>query len=348
MKLKVSTPRKTVSEGSEFYKRYVQEKQKQEQKETQRQLELGFCDAIHPPSRSGNIKAELTADKNRIFVVDSFSGNSREYERKIKTPFGESLVQKVLVGRTKGGKKEYGVLKQKHQAVMYELFRFWAQGERKLVQVGGKPRAVIITTAYHLAKAICNNDSSRSYQYIREILRDLASIPIFIQNAYTNSGISEIEFTILGEFGWRTRRRKNADSKQNLSQIHIQLSDIATRGLVHGYVKDFSLDVYKKIGGTERQGKHKTTAATLYSFLDTELISKETYNISLINLLGELGMRSYEYKSQRKEKIASAIQTLNGVEICGGTHYLDVSLRYSKELNDYILEAQRCLKVPTR
>lgn len=343
MKLKISEPPEAVLRQSGFYRRCMQQKQEQEQRETQRQLELGFCDTIYPSSRLGNIKAELTADKNRIFVVDSFSGNSREHERKIKTPFGESLVQKVLVGRTKGGKKEYGVLKQKHQAVMYELFRFWAQGERRLVQVGGKPRAFIITTAYHLAKAICNNDSSKSYQYIRDILRDLASIPIFIQNAYTSNGISEVEFTILGEFGWRTRRRKNTDPKQNLSQIHIQFSDIATEGLVHGYVKDFSFDIYKKIGGTERQGKHKTTAAALYSFLDTELISKETYNISLINLFDELGMSSYKYKSKRREKIASAIQSLSGVEICGGTHHLDISLRYSKELNDYIIEAKRCI-----
>ncbi|MEM7496061.1 MAG: hypothetical protein AAF471_08095 [Myxococcota bacterium] len=154
-----------------------------QRKDGLRQLRLGFCDRITPSSKPGAIKVELTADKNRVFVVNSFRGKHRALHRRVINQFQETVTQSVFVGKTPKSDKSYGVLKQKHQEAMYELFHLWVEGGHRLISVNRQPRAFIVTTANRLAKAICNNTGGRSYDYVRNVLRDLSSIPIYIRVA---------------------------------------------------------------------------------------------------------------------------------------------------------------------
>ncbi|MEM7589143.1 MAG: hypothetical protein AAF320_03155 [Myxococcota bacterium] len=328
------------------------EKKKQlstEALDVQRQLKLGFCDALTPSQLPGNVKTAWMVDKNRLFVVDSFPERWRKYKRQIRTPHGELLTQSILIGRGKESLNTFGVLTQRHQAVMYEVFHLWAQSGRRIVEVDGCPRAFVTTTPHQLVTSICNSSSRESYNRTRTLLKELASIPITIENAYTRNGImKELEFKIFSEVDWYVRRKRKKteenieiNEEKNTGHVCIQISAFATECFLLGFVRDFSLKTYKEVGGVMRRGRHGAIASALYSFLDTELTGKDTYNISLVNLFAELGLRIYEHKSQRKEKIDRTLETLNGGIICGGKYRLHVHLRTSHNGNDYILTAKR-------
>ena len=319
-----------------------------ETNEEKRQLSLGYCDTITPTSVPGNIKMELTSEKNPIFVANSFQGSSRQYERKIVADDGQELTQRISIGRAKGDKQAHGVLKQKHQEALYHLFNLWIQSGRKITQVGGRTRAVLETSAYQLAKAVCGSDSSKGYSYTRSVLRSLAHVPICIENAYTRTGISEseLEFTVLNGFEWRTKTKKQENGvEQKDSSVYIQFSSIATKGLMHGHVKSFSMKTYLGLGKSKR--RNGFLAKMLYSLLDHELAAKDTYHIRLEELFTRLGLHAYKYKSKRKEKLHQAIGDLNGKNIRAGTYCLNVHLRPSKDGNDYVLKAWRSQAVPT-
>ncbi|MEM7495979.1 MAG: hypothetical protein AAF471_07640 [Myxococcota bacterium] len=323
-----------------------------EQEEEERQLRLGFCDTLTRPPVLGSIKAELTPDKNRLFTVHHSSRGWREYERKIKTPRGELVTQNVLIGRERGSPNTCGcgVLTHRHQGVMYELFRIWTQGEKKIAEIEGRPRAFIAMSAYQLVKSICKKDHPENYNYVRRIVGELASIPISIKNAYTRYGIvRELGFRVLGEVEWNTtwERKKGERGPREAAQVYIQFSAVTTEGFLHGYLRNFCLDVYRGIRGSERKGRHSLVAAGLYVLLDAELATKEAYNISLAGLLAELGLRPGDYKSKRKDRIASAVDAVNGKAICGGAYRLHVCLRLSSDRSDYILVARRTQAVPS-
>ena len=319
----------------------------------QRQLQLGFCDTLKLSPIVGNIKTALAIDKNRLFIIGPSSEKSREYKRQIKTDTGGVITQRILIGRRDERTETYGVLTQSHQAAMYEVIRLWIESGKRIMKVNGYARAFITTTPYQLVTSICNSDSVDNYNRVKKLIEELGDIPITIQNAYTRKGIvGKLEFKIFGEVEWRTRYKKKKGEKSPIadrdihpSSVYIQISAFITECFLHNNHRNFSLKTYKASGGTERRGRHNSIAPILYSFLDTELTSKEVYNISLVNLFAELGLRAYEYRSQRREKIDCAVETLNEAVICGGTHCLELYLRPSQDQKDYILVAKR---IPTR
>ena len=314
--------------------RFTEARAEKQKKDRQRQLQLGFCDKVLPSLESGIITSALAVDKNRIFVVNSFREKYRVFEREIRTPLNKVVTQRVFVGRTPKSNAVHGVLKQKHQEAMYELFRLWVERGRRLITVNDEPRAFMVATVRQLAKTICGSTGGRSYHYVRNVLRDMSSIPIHIENAYTSNGLATLEFSILGEVTWSSR-------KGGASEVYIQFSPITTKSFLDGYVRGFSLDVYKEIGKGS-QGPHKAAAMVLYDLLDVELSKeKQVYSISLTRLLSILGLCAYQHKSKRKGKMTPVIEAVNGREICGGKHLLSVVLYFSKNLNDYVLEAHK-------
>ncbi|MEM7495954.1 MAG: hypothetical protein AAF471_07500 [Myxococcota bacterium] len=324
------------------------ERLRKEALDEKRQLQLGFCDTLTPSRTPGNIKTALTVDRNRLFVVGSFPKRYRKYERQIKNSDGEVLTQTVSIGRGKGSLDTFGVLTQSHQAVMYEVFHLWAQSGKRITESDGRPRAFIAVTPHQLVTSVCNSTSRESYNRVRTLVRELATIPITIENAYTRNGIvAELEFRIFGEVEWRVRgKRKKGESgpttgTKGTGRVYIQVSAFATECFLHGHVKEFSLKTYKELGGIRRRGRHDAISRALYSLLDTELITKEMYNVSLVNLFAELGLCPYDSKSKRKEKIERAVEMLHGEVICGGVYRLQVYLRPSSDRSDYILQAKR-------
>ncbi|MEM7183987.1 MAG: hypothetical protein AAF518_24005 [Spirochaetota bacterium] len=332
-----------------FAKDALLQQKKAEALSEQRQLQLGFCDTLESSPIAGNIKTAHAVDKNRLFVVGSSSEKSRKYEREIKTPKGRVFTQSILIGRREGRPETYGVLTQNHQAAMYEIFRLWAQSGKRIIEVDGCPRAFITATPYQLVTSICNSDSTDNYGRVKKLIQELGDIPITIENAYTRKGIvGKLEFKIFGEVDWRTRYKEKKGEKSpttdediHPSSVYIQVSAFATECFLHGHVRDFSLKTYREVGGIKRRGRHHSIASALYGFLDTELANKDVYNISLVNLFAELGLRAYRCRSQRREKVDCAIEILSDAVICGGSHRLHLYLRPSKDQRDYILVAKR-------
>ena len=327
------------------HEEHKQRAQKEQEKE-QRQMRLGFCDMLKSPA-PGHIKIDLAINKNAIFVVNSFAEDWRECTRNIKTPDGGTITQKITVGRVQGDARGRGVLKQKHEQVMYGLFDLWARTGAKLAVVNGSTRGCITTSAHRLIACIYARDNADAYKHIRSTLRDLASIPITIKNAYTRHGVRELEFTILGEVEWNIQHKKNEkedtppDETWRQSGVRILFSRFVTENFLQGYVKDFRLKAYNEIGGGNRQGPRKTAAQGLYRLLDTQLGTKATYSISLSRLAEDLGMQAHSHKSKRKEKFRQAVAAVNGRPLRSGSCRARVHLRLSEDRSDYILVA-RC------
>ena len=79
----------------------------------------------------------------------------------------------------------------------------------------------------------------------------------------------------------------------------------------------------------------------LYVKLDRQLALKPKYHVKLESLLAELGCRAYRYKSQRAEKLQTAITALNDMPIGAERYRLHVSLRESADKSDFVLHAER-------
>ena len=311
-------------------------RRQREEHETKRQTELGYCDNVWLAKAESAVKIELVTEDNPLFVVNSYKAMSRSYSRPIKTSNGQNLTQKIQIGQRPGRKKQFGVLKQSHQEFLYFLVHLWQKGGCKLVNVDGHPRAVLNTTYYQLALAVCGNTSSKSYDYVRSALEDLESIPIYIENAFTREGIAHVTFIILNA----EVRKEVQNTTRSLSQITILFSSVITESFIHGHVKTLSLETYMELDNNKRNRLSSTKL--LHRILDRELATKNRYNVALVPLFERLGMSAYKHKSQRKQKIQPTIDCLNKSLILADTHKVSVTLRLSRDGKDFVLVAIKC------
>ena len=313
-----------------FLEKAKHKRREEEEQDAKRQISLGYCDNVWLSEEDSIIKTELTIEDNPLFVINSFKEKSRHYQRQIRTVDGKILTQQVRVGQRKDSPRAFGVLKEKHQEALYKLIDLWQRTGCKLALVSNRPRAMLATSSYQLAKSLCGNDSSPSYKYTRSIIEDLESIPISIENAFTRNGISFMEFTVLN-VEWHGGGSLNRGS----SKVVILFSSMITEGFMHGHVKAFSLETYLNLDSS-RTNKC-SSAKLLHRIFDRELATKEKYNIALAPLMERLGMKRYQHKSQRKQKIAPALASLSNSLIIADTYRVSLELRLSRDGKDYVL-----------
>ncbi len=324
------------------------ERERREQSVIQQKQE-GRCSILPMPNVATQpFRTELYTDGLPLFVVDTYRGGSRLFEWELTHPeSGEPVVDRVLIGSTFDDPTERGMLHQEHQEIWFHLLKIWNDCKYPVITNGedGDAYGQIRISAGELVRLLRHNDrSARKYQRIRKLLRDLAQVPICREQHYKWQDTSDrVEFTLLAGVEWRGRRlvpQTGVPLPRGSSEVKILFSSFVTQRFLEHDIKPLLLQPYLQLAG-QRTGRRSQLAALLYPKLDRELANKDEYHCRLHTLLTELGVRSYKYKSKRREKVERAVKALNGKAIQNERYTLRVSLRESVDGQDYVLIARR-------
>lgn len=323
------------------------ERQKKQAKEREEQITIGRCTIKPLPNVATQpFRSELSVEHNSIFVSNSFKGDSFERTWEAKHPeSGEVVLRRLLVGKVNETDRSRGVLKQSHQDAFYRLLDVWAkQGYQLLPGKDGNVYGQISATAYEIVTAICADDSEKEYQRAQQLLQDMASVPIVLENSYTWQGlVDRDQFTLLGEVRWKERSVDKVTRRpkpQGSSQVVILFSSRMTEGFLNKHIKMLLGAPYWSLGSAGH-GRRAEVARLLYPFLDGQLATKDEYNICLCDLFSRFALAKYAYRSKRREKILPTLKMLDGKPIVAEKYVLNVSLRNSSDGEDYILVARR-------
>lgn len=336
-----NTPPKAV-EASAMLNGIRETGRQREEAKIKEQLERGICNISPlPESEEEPFRSILVLEQHPLFVDNSFDGPVWVYEKTVRDRMtGEEATQRVTVGDKKSSR---GVLKQKHQEILYKLFRIWAEsGSELLVGKGGFKHAGLTMSAYQLVKYIYGNDSKKSYRYVKDALDDLSCIPVSITNAFTKNGLVNIDLFRLLQVEWRVRGFDPSCKRpcsSGVSAVHIIFSSRVTEEFLKRRVKMLFLGRYLSIGAG--RGPRPSLARLIYPFLDYQLARKDRYNISFSALLKRFGSSEYEYKSSRRNRVLRAVTALQGLPLSKGDFALCISTRESSSGKDYVLCASK-------
>lgn len=314
--------------------------------ERQLQLRLGRVNVVPLPRVATQpFRTELTVERNSLFVASTFKGDHFVRESVVKHPeSGEEVIRRVTVGKTGEKGKARGVLTQAHQDVFYVLLQIWGEAGNPVVEISGSPHGVVSASGYELVTRVCaGDDSSKAYQRTRDLVRDLAAVPVLLENHYTWQGlVDREEFTLLDRVHWRERgvdRDTGRPSRKGRSEVKIHLSPNVTTGFLDKNIKVLLAGPYQALrDGGKRRGE---IACLLYPWLDLQLSRRESYAAKLENLTTRFGLTPCRFKSKRKEKFAHAVKALDGQLIQQGRYRLRIAVTESADGLDFVLTARR-------
>ena len=310
------------------------------------QVDKGHVNVVPLPRLATQpFRTELTVERNSLFVSSTYKGDYFVRESLAHHPdSNEPVVRRVTVGRTGRRGRARGVLTQAHQDAFYQLLRFWGDCGNPVAEVDGAPHGIITVSGYELVTSLCGgDDSSKAYQRVRDLVRDLSAIPVLLENEYSWQKVCDREeFTLLERVYWRERRVEQATgrpSRKGRSEVRIHLSPNVTTGFLDQNIKVLLGGPYQAL---RHQGQRKgEIACLLYPWLDLQLSRKESYSAKLSGLIERFALAPCRYKSKRKEKFAHAISALNGQLIQQGKFKLRLSLRLAADEQDFVLVARR-------
>jgi hypothetical protein len=309
-----------------------------------------------PKSDTRPFRSELTVEQNTLFASNDFEAEWRMYEQRIAG--AEPILQRVTVGKIGKKGRPRGVLKQIHQDVFYRLLELWGEMGYPLMEHKGEAFGIIVATAYVVVTAIRGNDGDDHYERAKNLVVDLASIPVVLENVYTWNGLRDREqFTLLEGVRWSEHKIDESghldEAEDGNTKVRILFSPFVTEGFLHKNVKTLLAQPYDALCAVEpeqrngeapagkRKGCRAEIARLLYPFLDTQLATKDEYHAKLDALAERFGLTRYHYKSKRREKFLRAVTALNGRLILGERYALRTALRESQDGTDFVLVARR-------
>lgn len=316
----------------------------------QKQVEQGHLSLVPLPRDAlRRFQSDLTVEKSSLFVSNGFPDDTFSREVSFRHPLtGESITQRLVVGRVENRKRGLGVLTQAHQDVFYGVLELWElQGKpagKKIVPVGSEIRGVVECSLYELVMHLRANDGATHYKRVRQLVQEISAIPIDLYNYVDSEGevVPHRPFRL-----WDARiterdvdRATGRGSAQGRMDVRIELSDFVTRNFVDQHVKQLLGAAYAALG-SDKPGRRGEIARLLYPFLDAQLYKKDSYHATLSRLTAHFGFTTYAYRSKRREKFLPAVNALQGRLILGGDYRLEVSLEPTADGEDFKLVAKR-------
>jgi hypothetical protein len=311
-----------------------------------RQLERGAVNIIPLPRVATQpFRTELTVERNSLFVSSSYKGDHFVRESVVRHPeSGEEVIRRVTVGKTGKRGKARGVLTQAHQDVFYQLLRFWGDQGHRVAEVDGTPHGILSVSGYELVTSVSGgDDSAKAYQRVRDLVRDLAAVPVLLENEYTwQKLVDREEFTLLEKVYWRERavdQNTGRPSAKGRSEVRIHLSPSVTTGFLDQNIKVLLGAPYQALrDGGKRKGE---IACLLYPWLDLQLSRKDCYQAKLTTLITRFALAPCRFKSKRREKFNHALGALEGQLIQQGKYRLRLSVEDAADGGDFVLVARR-------
>lgn len=289
------------------------------------------------PSRP--FRAWLTVEQASLFVSNDFRGDRHTTEQKIVHPdTKQSGVRRVTVGTGVSDKQDsFGVLRQIHQEAYHKLLELWGHAGLPVLASKNNSRigyGQIVTSGYAIVTAIRGgalfaddgnpirpaNHSGKDYARVRQLVRDLASIPIVVEARWDSGSHERVEFTLLQGITWKERKEAGFELSEESEEVSILFSDIVTRGFLDHEVKVMLMQPYEDLGakdgeGRKKRGNRAEMARLLYRHVEGQLASKDTYTVNLDNLAERLGFARYRFKSDQIRKMKPAITAIDGLPI---------------------------------
>ncbi len=286
------------------------------------------------PSRP--FRAWLTVEQASLFVSNDFRGDRQTTEQKIVHPdTKQSGVRRVTVGTGVGDKQgSFGVLRQIHQEAYHKLLELWGNAGLPVLASKSNSRVgygQIVTSGYAIVAAIRGgalfaddgnltrpaNHSGKDYARVRQLVRDLASIPIVVEAQWDSGSHERVEFTLLQGVTWKERKEAGSEPTEEVSLL---FSDIVTRGFLDHDVKIMLMQPYEDLGakdgeGRKKRGNRAEMARLLYRHVEGQLASKDTYTANLDTIAERLGFARYRFKSDQIRKMKPAITAIDGLPI---------------------------------
>jgi len=317
------------------------EKKKNEEilAEIQAQKNTGHCALIPFPLKENKVRSELTIERHALFAANTFKGDFRKYERKVRNPHtGEHFLLRVEIGDSDGGGR--GVLKQRHQEAFYKLSQIWSEQEYRIEEDKRSAFGSIELSVYDLVHRLKGDDSGQNYKKALQLLKEMSSIRVNIKRINIDEDTCDIQDFSLLSYEWHARSfsektlRPRSDGE---SMVHIRFSDFITDNFLRKNVKSLMLSPYFSL--KDKAGKG--IAQLIYTMLDYELASKNSFHISLANLSNRLGLTHYKYKSDRKRKLDPIVRLLGGKIILDGEYKIQAHLEEAEDKRDWILLAKK-------
>jgi len=324
--------------------------------ERKEQLDAERCKLeVLPKIATLPYRSEISTEQACLFVSNSYKGRWFTHEATIKHPqSGEPITRRRTIGKVCEDDEPRGVLRSVHAQIWRKLLRLW--GERrdeayKLGVVDGEYYGSLSMSAYELVKALRGSDSEPHYNRVKKLLQDLKSIPIVLEHTYTWNGyVDRVTFTLLGDVKWteRTVDKKTGRPKPGgESRVTILFSSFVTEGFLRKHVKTVLGEPGKKLRGN---GPRAELADLLYHFVNTQLATKDEYNVRLQGLVEQFGMTRYSRKSERLRQFTPALRAVHGARMLATDErefFMHMSTRLAAGGDDYVLIASRVLHPPS-
>jgi hypothetical protein len=288
------------------------------------------------PANPEHTIVALPIIRNWLFAPDRSKLRMRRFESKI-THMGHHVTQSITIGDTLADAKSgYGVLKVRHQRVLFALQKLWQKQGGRLVSLYGDKHAVVSATSWAIEDALFGNHCGRNRRNVRKWVQELSSIPVRIDNyILPNGNLGSIDVT--GLIANATFRSEKTDSKQlGFPWVEILLSSAVTASFIAGDIKRINSTIVDELGDI---------AALLYPKLDYYLSKHRRTTLNLLDLVDKLGLSDKQLceRLYRLRKFEAVADELDARRLSDEAFLMGVWLEPTSDNTDYKLVAQRFL-----
>lgn len=277
----------------------------------------------------------------RHWLFSTNKAKTRYREIRIPTLYkGVSLTQTIRIG-DKDAKigYGYGILKVKHQNMLFALQDLWQRQGGNMVRIDGTKNGVINTTSFELENTLFRSRGGKQSKMLRSLLQELSSIPVSIKNYIDEKG-DVIDISVSGLINGVEFREKNVEDgkdKQNDStpSITIFLGTMITNAFARSAVKPINMAMLASFD--------TDIAELLYAKIDYYLSANESTELRLDALVEKLGLedRQLRTKNYRREKFTQAVNELNGRQLTTDNCVIDAKIIPTADGKDYKIVLKR-------
>jgi hypothetical protein len=271
------------------------------------------------------VKPELNLEQWPLFIPSQARGRKqqpRTIERSELLPDGNTITTSVTVGFC-----EHGILTAKDQRVLYALVQNWNEK--------GCPLNYCYFSVYRLLQLLRMNDSGANIETTIDSLRRLGGVAITFKSCFHNAETGE-EYEdeepihILSELRIRKRKRaKDGKYEATKAEGYFLFHSRILKNLIRNYTRPVLFNVVLSLT--------TDTAQLLYTLVDRQLATKDTYTKATAALFQEIGLEGKDYHkpSARKRAIEKPLTELVGKLLSSGGIIGVAEIEHTKDKTDY-------------
>jgi len=272
-----------------------------------------------------------------LFAPDATRTRFREFTVEVRHR-RRSLVQKVRIGdRFAEAGDGYGVLKARHQRALFVMQDLWQRQGGRLVEVDGVRLGFLCASSWELEEGLFGHHGGRQKKLVRQIMQQLASIPVAVDNYIGPNGkLEDIDLTGLIRGAEFRTAKKGSANQLGFPWVEVALSSVVTQAFEASAVKPINTKVLSELGGDP--------AALLYPKVDLLLSSHESTELSLSHAAVRLGMtgdKQMHQSGHRRRKFEPVAKRLDGLPLSKDGCVIDAKLEPTADKRDHKLVFRR-------